>query len=333
MYNNIDFNDKTILITGGAGFIGSNLAFYFQENFPNSKIIVFDCFRNTEIFANGNLKSFGHYKNLVGFKGRVICGNINNQADLALLGDYKFDFVFHQAAISDTRIYDQEIIMKTNVNSFYDLFAIAKKNRAVMVYASSAATYGNQPSPQTEGKENPENPYGYSKYIMDQIANQFSIENQDLKVVGLRFFNVYGPREYYKGSTSSMVIQLGHQILDGKAPRLFLGSDQIFRDFIYIDDVLQAIIKACDSKQNGTYNVGTGISRSFQDIADILQSELKTDLGTEYFINPYDGYQMHTQANISSSKISFGFEPKITLEQGIKAYIPEIKRLHGTEIK
>ena len=79
--------------------------------------------------------------------------------------------------------------------------------------------------------------------------------------------------------------------------------------------------------------MGTGISRSFQDIADILQSELKTDLGTEYFINPYDGYQMHTQANINSSKISFGFEPKITLEQGIKAYIPEIKRLHGTEIK
>ena len=321
------------MITGGAGFIGSNLAFYFQENFPNSKIIVFDCFRNTEIFANGNLKSFGHYKNLVGFKGRVICGNINNQADLALLDDYKFDFVFHQAAISDTRFFDQEMVLKTNVNSFYDLLAIAKKNRAVMVYASSAATYGNQPSPQTEGKENPENPYGYSKYIMDQIANQFSIENQDLKVVGLRFFNVYGPREYYKGSTSSMVIQLGHQILDGKAPRLFLGSDQIFRDFIYIDDVLQAIIKACDPKQNGTYNVGTGISRSFQDIADILQSELKTDLGTEYFINPYDGYQMHTQANINSSKISFGFEPKITLEQGIKAYIPEIKRLHGTEIK
>ena len=332
MYNNIDFNNKTILITGGAGFIGSNLAFYFQENFPNSKVIVFDCFRSDEIFPNGNLKSFGHYKNLIGFKGDIICGNINNQADLALLSDYKFDYVFHQAAISDTRVYDQEIIMKTNVNSFYDLLAIAKKDGAVMVYASSAATYGNQPSPQTIGKESPENPYGYSKYIMDQIAIRYSKENPDLTIVGLRFFNVYGPREYYKANTSSMVIQLGHQILDGKIPRLFKGSDQIFRDFIYIDDVLQASIKACDPKQNGTYNVGTGISRSFQDIADILQKELGTDLGTEYFTNPYDGYQIHTQANISTSKDNLGFEPKVSLEQGIKSYIPEIKRLHGTEI-
>ena len=332
MYNNIDFNNKTILITGGAGFIGSNLAFYFQENFQNSKVIVFDCLRSDEIFPNGNLKSFGHYKNLIGFKGDIICGNINNQADLALLSDYKFDYVFHQAAISDTRVYDQEIIIKTNVNSFYDLLAIAKKDRAVMVYASSAATYGNLPSPQTVGKESPENPYGFSKYIMDQIAIRYSKENPDLTIVGLRFFNVYGPREYYKGNTSSMVIQLGHQILDGKIPRLFKGSDQIFRDFIYIDDVLQAIIKSCNPKQNGTYNVGTGISRSFQDIADILQKELGTDFGTEYFPNPYDGYQIHTQADISTSKDNLGFEPKVSLELGIKSYIPEIKRLYGTEI-
>ena len=329
MYSKTNFNNKTILITGGAGFIGSNLAFYFQEKFPKSKVIIFDCFRNNETFSNGNLISFGHYKNLIGFSGEIICGNINNKDDLNLLGDYKFDFIFHHAAISDTRVYDQEIIMKTNVNSFYELLKIAKKNRSSMVYASSAATYGNLPSPQTVGQENPENPYGYSKYSMDQIAVRYSLENPDLKIVGLRFFNVYGPGEYFKGITSSMVLQLGHQILAGKAPRLFENSSQISRDFIYIDDVIQANIKACNPKISGTYNIGTGIPRNFQEITDILQKELKTNLVIDYFPNPYIGYQLHTQANIDSSKDSLGFEPQVSLEQGIKSYIPEIKRLFG----
>jgi ADP-L-glycero-D-manno-heptose 6-epimerase len=331
MDNKIDFNNKTILITGGAGFIGSNLVFHFQNNFPNSKIVVFDCFRSNEVFQNGNLKSFGHYKNLIGFHGDIICGNINNSNDLLLLGKYKFDYIFHHAAISDTRVYDQEIIMKTNVNSFYDLLEIAKKDQSIIVYASSAAVYGNQPSPQTIGQENPENPYGYSKNIMDQIANLFSLQNPTLTIVGLRFFNVYGPKEYYKGSTSSMVIQLGHQILFNKAPRLFENSSRIFRDFIYIDDVIQANIKACTSSKNGAFNVGTGIPRSFQEIADILQNELGTDYGTEYFRNPYEGYQMNTQADISNTKKYLNFEPKYSIEQGIKAYIPEILRLHDTD--
>jgi ADP-L-glycero-D-manno-heptose 6-epimerase len=332
IYTNTNFNNKTILITGGAGFIGSNLAFYFQKNYPDSHVVVFDCFRSKATFDNGNLQSFGHYKNLINFTGDIVCGNINSKADLALLDDYNFDYIFHQAAISDTRVYDQEIVMQTNVNSFYDLLNKAKKDDAVMVYASSAATYGSLPSPQTVGKENPENPYGFSKYMMDQIAYRYSNENPDMIIVGLKFFNVYGPREYYKAKTSSMVIQLGHQILDGKAPTLFTSSDQILRDFINIEDVVQANIKACNPKQNGTYNVGTGMPRSFQDIADILQKELGTNLGTIYIDNPYDGYQMHTQADISTSKVNLGFEPKISLEEGIKAYIPEIRRLHGTHI-
>ena len=331
-YSDTNFNQKTILITGGAGFIGSNLAFYFQNNYPDSRVIVFDCFRSEATFANGNLQSFGHYKNLIGFTGDIVCGNINNKADLALLDDYKFDYIFHQAAISDTRVYDQEIVMQTNVNSFYDLLDKAKNDDAVMVYASSAATYGSLPSPQTVGIENPENPYGFSKYMMDQIACRYSKNNPNMVIVGLKFFNVYGPGEYFKAKTSSMVIQLGHQILSGNTPKLFENSDKILRDFINIEDVVQANIKACNPKQNGTYNVGTGSPRSFQDIADILQHELGTDLGTDYIPNPYDGYQMHTQADISTTQTCLGFEPAVSLEAGIKAYISDIKRLHNTDI-
>ena len=332
IYNNTDFTNKTILITGGAGFIGSNLAFYFQENYPNSNIVVFDCFRSEALLSNGNLQSFGHYKNLIGFNGDVVCGNINIKADLLILSQYKFDYIFHHAAISDTRVYDQELVMKTNVNSFYDLLNIAKKDNAIMVYASSAATYGSLSSPQIIGIESPENPYAYSKYVMDQIAFSTIQKNPEMAIVGLRYFNVYGPKEYFKAKTSSMVIQLGHQILNGSPPKLFEGSDKIFRDFIYIDDVIQANIKACQAKNNGVYNVGTGTPRSFQEIVNLLQYELGTDLRTEYFPNPFDGYQMHTQADIKLTQDCLDFEPIITLEEGIKAYISEIRELHGAPL-
>ena len=333
IYNDINFNNKTILITGGAGFIGSNLAFYFQEHFPEAHVIIFDIFRSEETFSNGNLKSFGHYKNLIGFKGDIICGDLNSKEDLALLDAYTFDYIFHEAAISDTRVYDQAVIMQTNVNSFYHILEKAKKDDATLIYASSAATYGSLPSPQTVGLESPENPYGFSKYAMDKIAYRYMDENPDMHIVGLKYFNVYGGREFFKDKTASTVIQFGHQILAGKTPRLFEGSDEIVRDFVYIKDVIQANVKACNASKSGVYNVGTGKPRSFQDIADILQKELGTEYGTEYFPNPFKGYQMHTQAEVATSKEYLGYEAQWELEDGIKEYIDEIKRIYEEEVK
>jgi len=330
--NSIDFNSKKILITGGAGFIGSNIAKFISTKFPKSDIYVFDCFRNETKLSNGNLSSFGHYKNLIDFKGTIITGNLNNKLDIENLKQYKFDYIFHQAAISDTRVYDQELIFRTNINSFYDLLDISIESGAVLIYASSASVYGNLPAPQVIGSESPENPYAYSKYSMDKIAEKFSNKYPELKIIGLRFFNVYGENEYFKNKTASMVIQLGHQIMSGKAPRLFENSNNIFRDFVYIDDVVDANIKACSAKRNGVYNVGSGVARSFQDISDILQKELKVDLGNEYFKNPYDGYQSNTQADISLTENFLSYKPKFSLEEGIRKYLPYIEKMYQEEI-
>ena len=131
-----------------------------------------------------------------------------------------------------------------------------------------------------------------------------------------------------------MIMQFGHQILLGKNPRLFENSDKILRDFIYIEDIIQANVKAMDPKESGIYNVGTGKARSFQDIVDILQRELQTSLTCEYIPNPFVGsYQFHTEADISSTKEILGYEPRFEMEDGIKAYIDEIKRVFKEEVK
>jgi len=329
-----DLKNKTILITGGAGFIGSNLAFYFQENHPAARVIIVDCFRSGDTLSNGNLKSFGHFKNLLGFTGEIISGDINDKDLLLNLKvNYKFDYIFHEAAISDTTAQEQDLMIKTNVNAYKDLLDLAVSHGANMIYASSAATYGNAESPQRVGREAPQNVYGFSKLSMDHLSRDY-MKTSDISIVGLRYFNVYGAGEYFKNTTASMVLQFGHQLLSGKNPRLFEDSDKILRDFIYIGDIIQANVKAMEPKESGIYNVGTGKARSFQDIVDILQSELGTSLACEYIPNPFIGsYQFHTEADIQTTKEALGYEPSYEMEDGIKAYVSEIKRVYEEEVK
>ncbi len=333
-YSDVDFNHKTILITGGAGFIGSNLAFYFQDNYPESHVVVLDLFRSNLTLSNGNLKSFGHFKNLIGFRGDVISGDINDKILLAKLAtQYKFDYIYHEAAISDTTALEQDLMIQTNVNAFIDLLDIAVAHSANMIYASSGATYGDAPSPQRVGREAPQNVYGFSKLMMDHAAHRYSQMHDHISIVGLRYFNVYGPREFFKNKTASMVIQFGHQLLQGKNPKLFENSDQILRDFIYIEDIIQANILAASPKESGVFNVGTGKARSFQSMVDILQRELGTSYACEYMPNPYIGrYQFHTEADIQITRDILGYSPRFEFEQGIAAYVPEIKRLFGEEL-
>lgn len=312
-----------VVITGGAGFIGSRLALYLQKD---NEVLVVDKMRSEERFSNGNLQSFGHFKNLLDFTGELYVGDICEEKTLQKIREFKPDVIFHQAAISDTTASNQNTILQTNLNSFYDFIALAMSLNAKLIYASSAAVYGDTPSPQKVGVEAPKNPYAFSKLMMDNLAKKFY---DKAHIVGLRYFNVYGEGEFFKDKTASMVLQFGLQILGGQRPRLFVGSDKIFRDFVYVKDVVSANLVALDAK-SGVYNVGTFKARSFKDIVDILQKELGTSYEYEYIPNLYaKAYQYHTEAGQNEH---FEYVPNFSLEDGIKSYLPEIKRIYEKEI-
>lgn len=324
-----DFNNKNILITGGAGFIGSNIAFYLQENYPNCNITIFDKFQCDDKFPSGNYTAFGHFKNLKGFKGKVISGDINDENDQKALTKTLWDCVFHQAAISDTTVMNQSLVVKTNTNSFNFFIELCALSGAHLVYASSAGTYGNSPAPNKVGEgEIPENIYGFSKLMMDNITREVLSNNAEAKITGLRYFNVYGPLEYYKYKTASMILQLGVQMLRDKKVRLFKFGEQM-RDFVFVADVVQANINAVGAKP-GIYNVGSGISRTFNDIVRILSEVLNIDVEIEFIDNPYTFYQNNTCADIIETQKELNYNPNYTLEQGIYAYKDEIVKIYNT---
>jgi len=302
-----------ILITGGAGFIGSNLAFALQEKYPEAKVYVLDNF------------SSGHFKNLIGFKGQVITGDISDPSLWDYVRDnFHFDVIFHEAAITDTTVEDQYLMMKTNADSFRHILDLAVEWNAKVIYASSAGVYGNSPPPMREDRGlEPENVYGFSKLMMDYIAMDYIEKYPEMNIVGLRYFNVYGPREEYKGKTASMIFQLAVKMLKGEKPRLFKWGEQR-RDFVYIKDVIKANLLALEKNVSGIFNVGTGKARSFNEIVSILNKELGTDYEVEYFDCPYDFYQKFTEADLTKIREALGYEPEYSLEEGIKDYLPYI---------
>ncbi|NPA32972.1 MAG: ADP-glyceromanno-heptose 6-epimerase [Aquificae bacterium] len=306
-----------VLITGGAGFIGSNLAHALQEKYKSAEIYVLDNF------------SSGHFKNLIDFRGEVITCDITDPECLRYLRDnFRFDVVFHQAAITDTTVEDQFLMMRTNADAFRELLNLAKRWDAKVVYASSAGVYGKTAPPMREDKGLvPANVYGFSKLAMDRIALNFMKKHPGMRIVGLRYFNVYGPREEFKGKTASMVYQLAVKMIKGEKPRLFKWGEQK-RDFVYVKDVLKANLLALEKDVSGIFNVGTGRARSFNEIVKILNKELGTSYEPEYFDCPYDFYQEHTEADLTRAREQLGYEPEFSLEEGIRDYLPYILSLH-----
>ncbi|NPA58120.1 MAG: ADP-glyceromanno-heptose 6-epimerase [Aquificae bacterium] len=299
-----------ILITGGAGFIGSNLTLELQERYPEAKIMVLDDF------------SSSNFKNLKKFKGEVLACDVSTDELFFKVDDFQPEVIFHLASITDTTITDQELMMRKNVDGFKNILELAMESEATVVYASSASVYGNvrEQVPLSEDREpSPENVYAFSKRIMDNIALSFA-EKTGLKVVGVRYFNVYGPGEAHKKKYASMIYQLYTQIKEGRNPRLFKYGEQK-RDFVYVKDAVDATILAANSPVSTIYNVGSGEARSFNEVVSLLQRYLGTNYETIYFDCPYDFYQEFTQADMSKIKKNLGFVPKYNLEKGIKEFV------------
>ena len=293
-----------ILVTGGAGFIGSNLLKRLVSD--GHAAVALDDF------------SSASWTNLIDFKGDVL--TLDVAGDVARLRQAgPFDVVFHQASITDTTVMDERKMMHNNVEGFRNLLDLATAWGSRVVWASSAATYGRGPAPMKESDTPaPLNVYGYSKLAMERLAELYAPRLKH-PIVGLRYFNVYGAGENHKGKFASMIGQLARQMRAGKRPRIFTPGEQK-RDFVYIDDVVAANLAAMNSKTSGVFNVGSGAAGSFNQVVEQLNRILRTDLQPDYFENPYSFFQTHTEADLAQSRRVLGYNPKFDLARGIDAY-------------
>ncbi len=294
-----------VLITGGAGFIGSQLALKLQDL---AQVYVVDN------FISANLD------NLKRFKGEVIKLDVSKEE---ININEKMDVVFHEASNTDTTFKDDKEMLRNNVDGFKKIMEFCRKNNTKLVYATSAGVYGKGEVPMKEEQgAKPLNAYAFSKYMMDLIALREIERGTD--IIGLRYFNVYGPHEEHKNKASSMILQLAHQIKEGENPKLFKYGEQ-FRDFIYVFDVAEANIVAMRSNAKGIFNVGTGRKTTFNEVVEILNKLLQANKKTTYIDNPYERfYQCETLADMKKTKQELNFSARYDTIQGIKDYLGKI---------
>jgi ADP-L-glycero-D-manno-heptose 6-epimerase len=298
-----------LVVTGGAGFIGSNLVLALQEKFPDARLTVIDDFRS------------GDFKNLVGYRGDFVAQNLATLDWQDQFGGEKFDAIFHLASITDTTLHDQFVQVHDNVESFRRLLNFARPTKTRIIYASSASIYGSASEASVESNgAAPANIYAFSKAIMDNIAIREAKESPDWTIIGLRYFNVYGPHEAHKGVPASMVYHLAQQIKAGQRPRIFKQGEQK-RDFVYVKDVVEGSILALEPRESGIYNLGCGQARSFNELVDILNKCLGTKFVADYIDNPHAHYQNFTEADLDKVRSALGYQPRFPLEAGVKDYM------------
>jgi ADP-L-glycero-D-manno-heptose 6-epimerase len=314
-----------LLVTGGAGFIGSNVVASLNEA------------SRADIAVSDILGSDGKWRNLA----RRQLADFVPPADLPRwLEGRKLDAIIHLGAISSTIATDADVVIETNFRLSLRLLEWCAATRTPFIYASSAATYGDGEAGFSDDcslvalkRLKPMNLYGWSKQLFDLAVVERAARKDKLppQWVGLKFFNVFGPNEYHKGEMMSLVAKRFPEARAGRPVRLFkshrsgIGDGEQKRDFIYVDDAVSVVHWLLETPSvSGIFNVGTGKARSFRDLMTAMFAALGREPIIEYIDMPQsirDSYQYFTQAEMENLRRA-GFNAAFgTLEQGVTRYV------------
>jgi ADP-L-glycero-D-manno-heptose 6-epimerase len=307
-----------IIVTGGAGFIGSNLVKQLNTQYPDTPILVVDDLTNGIKFKN--------------IRDCAVFDYLDQQDFLEKIKQNKYfpklTAIFHQGACSTTTEWNGRYMMENNYEYSKTLLHYCLNWKIPFIYASSAAVYGVGDKFKEEPQyEKPVNIYAYSKYLFDHYARSI-LGDAKSQIVGLRYFNVYGPREYHKGKMASVVLHADQQLRETGVINLFQGSDgfkdgEQQRDFIYVDDAVAINLWFLKSKKSGIYNAGTGHSESFNRLAQaVIDFHGHGEIRYIPFPVALKGcYQSFTQADLSRLR-AVGYQGAFkSIAEGVKAYL------------
>lgn len=312
----------TYIVTGGAGFIGSCIVRALNDR-GIEDIVIVDNIASTAKWHNIQNKKFREYIHKSIFLERLEKGRLGNVSA-----------IIHMGACSSTTENDFDYLWNNNVEYTKSLWKYCTRQQIPFIYASSAATYGNGErgfSDCAEGMNalRPLNAYGYSKQVFDQWS--LKQEEKPSQYVGLKFFNVYGPNEYCKGSMASMAFHGYRQLVESGKIRLFRSENPLYlngeqeRDFVYIKDVCSVVMFFLEnSSQNGIFNVGTGRAQTFQELAAAVFHAVGREPVIEYIDMPHglkEKYQYHTQADITALRRAGYSLPFTDVECGVEDYV------------
>jgi ADP-L-glycero-D-manno-heptose 6-epimerase len=320
-----------ILITGGAGFIGSNL------------LAALDDRREHELVVCDWLGTDDKWRNIA---KREVAAIVPPDRLLDYVADpdvhTRLDTIFHMGAISATTETDADLIVRNNFTLSQALWRACAEHDVRLIYASSAATYGDggqgfddDGSVDALATLRPLNPYGWSKHLFDRWVARCIASDEDAtrprQWAGLKFFNVYGPNEYHKGSMKSVVAQIHPKLADGEPARLFRSHHPDYadggqmRDFVWVGDCVDVMLWLYDHPDvNGLFNMGTGTARTFADLAHAVFAAIGREPEIEFVDTPVeirDRYQYFTEAAMDRLRAAGYAKPFTTLEDGVGAYV------------